>query len=152
MADLISNPAVWASLAALTVMEIVLGVDNIIFISILASRLPDETRSKARFIGLVLAGLIRIALIFMIGWIIGLEADLFKIGEHGVTGRDLILFAGGLFLIYKATVEIHHKLEGPDEGDGNAKAGDGFMQTVVQISLLNMVFSIDSIVTATISR
>jgi predicted tellurium resistance membrane protein TerC len=148
MNELMSNPAVWASLAALTVMEIVLGVDNIIFISILASRLPEETRAKARLIGLILAAVIRIALIFMIGWIIGLEGELFSIAGHGISGRDLILLAGGIFLVYKATKEIHHKLEGPDEGDGGAKAFDGFMQTVMQIALLNMVFSIDSIVTA----
>jgi predicted tellurium resistance membrane protein TerC len=148
MAELISNPAVWASLAALIVMEIVLGVDNIIFISILASRLPEESRSKGRLIGLTLAGAIRIVLIFMIGWIISLQADLFTIFGQGFSGRDIILFAGGLFLMYKATNEIHHKLEGPEEIDGASQVFESFTQTVIQISLLNLVFSIDSIVTA----
>lgn len=148
MFDMFSDPTVWASVAALTLMEIVLGVDNIIFISILASRLPDAQRGRARMIGLILAGAIRIALIFMIGWIIGLEHPLFKIAAHDVTGRDLILMGGGLFLIYKSTREIHHKLEGPDEAEDAAHAGNGFVRTVVQISLLNLVFSLDSIVTA----
>ncbi|HVZ40136.1 MAG TPA: TerC family protein [Candidatus Kapabacteria bacterium] len=148
MFNIFSDPTVWASIAALTLMEIVLGVDNIIFISILASRLPEQRRGRARLIGLILAGAIRIALIFMIGWIIGLENPLFKVSGHDVTGRDLILMGGGLFLIYKSTKEIHHKLEGPDEADGNEHNGNGFVQTVIQIGLLNLVFSLDSIVTA----
>ncbi len=148
MLELFTEPAVLASLAALTVMEIVLGVDNIIFISILASRLPNETRSKARMLGLILAGAIRVALIFMIGWIIGLEHPLFSMFDHAISGRDLILLGGGIFLVYKATKEIYHKLEGPDDADAGAKAHESFLQTVVQISLLNLVFSLDSIVTA----
>lgn len=148
MLELFSNPAVWASLAALTVMEIVLGVDNIIFISILTSRLPQDQQGKARLIGLILAGGLRIGLIFMIGWIIGLEHPFFTVLDHPISGRDLILIAGGIFLIYKATKEIHHKLEGPQEGDEGSKAFDSFGHTVLQISLLNLVFSIDSIITA----
>jgi len=148
MLELFSNPTVWASLAALTVMEIVLGVDNIIFISILTSRLRPEEQGKARFIGLLLAGGLRIGLIFMIGWIIGLEHPFFTVFDHPVSGRDLILIAGGMFLIYKATKEIHHKLEGPEEGTEASKGYDTFTHTVTQITLLNLVFSIDSIITA----
>lgn len=148
MLDLFTNPAVLASVAALTLMEIVLGVDNIIFISILASRLKADEQPRARLIGLALAGGIRIALIFMIGWIIGLQHPLFSVSDHPVSGRDLILMCGGLFLIYKATREIHLKLEGPDEAGEAAHGHDGFGRTVLQISLLNLVFSLDSIVTA----
>lgn len=148
MLELLTEPAVLASLAALTAMEIVLGVDNIIFISILASRLPESQRQRARLIGLLMAGGIRIALVFMIGWIIGLQHPLFAVAGHDVSGRDLILLLGGVFLIYKATKEIHHKLEGPDEAESATKVHDSFAQTVTQIAVLNMVFSLDSIVTA----
>ncbi len=148
MLDLFTNPAVLASVAALTLMEIVLGVDNIIFISILSSRLKAEEQPRARLIGLALAGIIRVALIFMIGWIIGLEHPLFTVSDHPISGRDLILMGGGLFLIYKATREIHLKLEGPDEAEAAAHGHDTFSRVVVQIILLNLVFSLDSIVTA----
>jgi predicted tellurium resistance membrane protein TerC len=146
--ELLSQPATWMSLATLTFMEVVLGIDNIIFISILAERLPPEQRARTRLIGLSLACVMRLGLLLAIGWIVGLTEPLFEVMGHPVAGRDLVLFGGGLFLIYKATVEIHHKLEGEDE----VKASTGKTATVasvlVQIILLDIVFSLDSILTA----
>jgi predicted tellurium resistance membrane protein TerC len=128
-------------------MEIVLGVDNIIFISILTGRLPSHQREKARFIGISLALLIRIALLFLITWLIGLNKILFTIFELEVTGRDLILISGGLFLIYKSTTEVHQKLEG-QEKIYQSKGTLTFGVAIVQILLLDIVFSFDSILTA----
>ncbi len=128
-------------------MEIVLGIDNVIFISILTGRLPKEQQEKARIIGLSLALIIRVALLFAISWLIGLNKPLFTILEFGVTGRDLILMGGGLFLIYKSTVEIHEKLEGEMHGDKNL-ATLTFQAAIIQIILLDVVFSFDSILTA----
>jgi len=135
------------SFSSLVLMEIVLGVDNIIFISILTGRLPSHQRKKARFIGISLALLIRIALLFLITWLIGLNKVLFTISELEITGRDLILIAGGLFLIYKSTTEMHQKLEGQDE-TLESKGTLTFGVAIVQILLLDIVFSFDSILTA----
>jgi predicted tellurium resistance membrane protein TerC len=146
--ELLTQPEVWLSLATLTFMEIVLGIDNIIFISILTERLPEADRRRARIIGLSLACVMRLVLLAAIGWVVGLTAPLFEIAGHGVSGRDIVLFGGGLFLIYKATVEIHHKLEGDDETGSGSRASLTFAAALVQIVLLDMVFSIDSILTA----
>jgi predicted tellurium resistance membrane protein TerC len=146
--ELLTQPEIWLSLATLTFMEVVLGIDNIIFISILAERLPASDRKRARIVGLSLACVMRLLLLLAVGWIVGLTTPLFEVSGHSVAGRDLILLAGGLFLIYKATVEIHHKLEGEDEGGAASGAALTFAAALVQIVLLDMVFSIDSILTA----
>jgi len=134
------------SLLTLSVLEIVLGIDNIIFISIIAGKLPKENQKKARTIGLMLALVMRVILLFSISWIIGLKDPLFHIMEFGVTGRDLILFGGGVFLLYKTTHEIHNKIEGYDE-NVNVK-GVSFNGIILQIVLIDIVFSFDSILTA----
>lgn len=134
------------SLLTLSVLEIVLGIDNIIFISIIAGKLPKEQQKKARTIGLMLALIMRVALLFSITWIVGLKEALFHISEFAVTGRDLILFAGGVFLLYKTTVEIRNKIEGYGE-DVKIK-GNAFRGIVLQIVLIDIVFSFDSILTA----
>ena len=135
------------SFSSLVLMEIVLGVDNIIFISILTGRLPANQQEKARIVGIALALLIRIALLFFLTLIIGLNETLFSIFELDITGRDIILIAGGLFLIYKSTTEVHEKLEGSEESDAN-KSTLTFGTAIVQIILLDIVFSFDSILTA----
>lgn len=145
---------VWVSLLTLTFLEIVLGVDNIIFLSIISSKLPEKDQPKARNIGLILAMLLRILLLFGLTWIIGMKESLLDInfaGIHGaVTGQGLILFLGGLFLLYKATTEIHHKLESPIEADdpGGKKGKAALNAVILQITLINVVFSFDSILTA----
>ena len=140
--DWISNPEAWIALLTLTSLEIVLGIDNIVFISILAGKLPAEERAKARKVGLALAMLMRIALLFSINWIMGLNDALFELLGRGFSGRDLILIAGGLFLIAKSTHEIHAKIEG---GGGQTKAGAAATlgRVLVQIMLLDIVFSLD---------
>jgi predicted tellurium resistance membrane protein TerC len=144
----LSDPAGWTALLTLTALEIILGIDNIIFISILSDRLPVSQRTTARTTGLLLAMLMRIALLFSIGWMMGLTAPLFPLFGHEFTGRDLILAAGGLFLIYKSTTEIHAKLEG-EEHVREAGAGTvSFASVIVQIVLLDIVFSLDSVITA----
>lgn len=135
------------SFSSLVLMEIVLGVDNIIFISILTGRLPAGQQEKARLIGISLALLIRIALLFLLTWLIGLNKPLFSVFQFEFTGRDLIMIAGGLFLIYKSTTEVHQKLEGEEESDAS-KATLTFGAAIVQIILLDLVFSFDSILTA----
>lgn len=135
------------SFLSLTLMEIVLGIDNIIFISILTARLPAHQQDKGRMIGLGLALLIRILLLFALSWLIGLNEALFTIFNFGVTGRDLILIAGGLFLIYKSTSEIHAKLEGSEEHTQNVKLLT-LQSAIFQIIMLDIVFSFDSILTA----
>lgn len=145
---------VWISLLTLTFLEIVLGVDNIIFLSIVSSKLPAADQPKARNIGLMLAMVLRIVLLFGLTWIIGMKEPLFSIdflGLHGgVTGQGLILFLGGIFLLYKATSEIHHKLESPEAGDdpGGKKGKAALNAVIMQITLINVVFSFDSILTA----
>jgi predicted tellurium resistance membrane protein TerC len=143
----ISDPTAWSALAALLTLEIVLGVDNVVFISILASKLPVEQQDKARKIGLLAAGGMRIVLLLAIGWIITLKKELFTIGSVGFSGKELILLAGGLFLIYKATKEIHHKLEG-EEGTTSAKTAPTLAAVIGQVLLLDLVFSVDSVITA----
>jgi predicted tellurium resistance membrane protein TerC len=142
-----SDPTAWSALAALLTLEIVLGVDNVVFISILASKLPVEQQDKARKIGLLAAGGMRIVLLLAIGWIITLKKELFSIGSVGFSGKELILLAGGLFLIYKATKEIHHKLEG-EEGTTSAKTAPTIAAVIGQVLLLDLVFSVDSVITA----
>ena len=136
----------WIALGTLTVLEIVLGIDNIVFISILAGKLRSEDRQRARRLGLFLAMFIRLALLASITWIMGLTKPLFELGR-GFSGRDLILVVGGLFLIAKSTHEIHSKLEG-DEGESTGKAAASFLGVIIQILLLDIVFSLDSVITA----
>ncbi len=143
----LNSPEAWISLATLTVLEIVLGIDNIVFISILADRVEPEQRSRARQVGLLLAMGTRIALLVSIVWIMKLTAPLFAVFSKEISGRDLILLAGGLFLLTKSTREIHHKLEG-DEGGLAARKSAPFLATIVQIALLDIVFSLDSVITA----
>jgi len=149
MLELLADPAVWLSFVTLTILEIVLGIDNIIFLSILASRLPKEQQPRARVLGLGFAMLTRIALLFSITWLIGLTEPLFTIAlvDQEISGRDLILFAGGLFLLAKSVSEIHTSLEGTEqERPVSAKAS--FMLVIVQIGILDIVFSLDSVFTA----
>jgi predicted tellurium resistance membrane protein TerC len=144
----LSDPAIWTALLTLTALEIVLGIDNIVFISILSDRLPVNQRQRARTTGLLLAMLMRIAMLFSIGWMLGLTQPLFSVAGHPFTGRDLILILGGLFLIYKSTTEIHAKLEGEDH-EREAGAGTAtFSSVIIQIVLLDIVFSLDSVITA----
>jgi len=148
--ELLTNPETWIALATLTALELVLGVDNIIFISILAGKLPPEQRDKARRVGIVLAAVTRLGLLMAIAWIVGLTAPLFEVFGHVFSWRDLILIGGGLFLIGKATHEIHQKLEGATEqvGTGAGATTASFGGVIVQIMLLDIVFSLDSIITA----
>ncbi|HZY69195.1 MAG TPA: TerC family protein [Devosia sp.] len=148
MIELLSDPAVWAAFATLTVMEIVLGIDNIVFISVLVSRLPKEQADRARRLGLALALIFRIALLLVISWIIGLQAEVFNLFGHGFSWKDLILIGGGLFLIYKATHEMHAEIEEPHEADLKTTAKAAFSAIIAQIIVIDMVFSIDSIITA----
>jgi predicted tellurium resistance membrane protein TerC len=160
---LFSDPAVWAALATLVVMEVVLGIDNLIFISILSNKLPEHQREKARKIGIGLALFMRLALLSTIAWLVGLTAPVFDLGIAGTPGphgepsfetqfswRDLILIAGGLFLVWKATKEIHHNVDPSPNADvfDTTKATLGFGAAIVQILLLDLVFSVDSILTA----
>jgi predicted tellurium resistance membrane protein TerC len=148
MLDLITNPNAWAAFGTLTVMEIVLGVDNIVFISVLVSRLPKEQADRARKLGLTLALVFRIALLLVISWIIALDQPLFELFGHGFSWKDLILVGGGAFLIYKATHEMHAEIEEPHAADLNRKATMAFGAIIAQIIVIDMVFSIDSIITA----
>jgi predicted tellurium resistance membrane protein TerC len=145
--DWLADPQVWMALVTLTALEIVLGIDNIIFISIQASKLPPHQQEKARLIGLGLAMFIRVALLFSLTWLMGLTAPLFTLLSNEISGRDLILLSGGLFLLWKSTMEIHEKLEG-EEGFASARVGTTFSAVIVQILLLDIVFSLDSIITA----
>lgn len=143
----LSDPSVWIAFATLTVLELVLGIDNIVFISILAGKLPPEQQSRARYIGLALALAMRVVLLFSLTWVIGLTAPLFTIFGQEISGRDLVLLVGGLFLIGKSTHEIHGSLEG-EEGHKSAKVYASFVGVLVQIALLDIVFSLDSVITA----
>jgi predicted tellurium resistance membrane protein TerC len=147
MIEWLMNPQTWIALITLTVLEIVLGVDNVIFVSILAGKLPRAQQPRARRVGLFLAMFMRIALLFSITWVIRLTAPLFAAFGHEFSGRDLILFGGGLFLIAKATYEIHDRLEG-DEGHGSTRVAASFAAVIVQVMLLDIVFSLDSVITA----
>jgi predicted tellurium resistance membrane protein TerC len=149
--EFLADPQIWISLFTLTALEIVLGIDNIIFISILAGKLPAEQQDKARKLGLSLALITRILLLCSISWVMSLTKVLFvlPVMHVDVTGKSLILLVGGLFLIGKSVVEIHEKLEGPDGHDtGGGKKGASFQGTIIQILLLDIVFSLDSVITA----
>ena len=143
----IADPQAWIGLLTLTVLEVVLGIDNIIFISILSSKLPRDDQARARRLGLMGAFVTRILLLLSIAWIVRLTAPLFSVAGFGFSGRALILLLGGLFLIAKATYEIHDKLEGVEHGQASAK-GQSLTAVVVQIMLVDIVFSLDSVITA----
>lgn len=147
--SLAADPSAWAALLALTTMEIVLGIDNLVFISILTNRLPEAQRPRARQIGIGLALVLRLALLGTVAVLVTLTAPLFTAFDHGFSWRDLILIAGGLFLVWKATREIHHHVDPNEDGPGAAEtAATSFAVIIVQILLLDLVFSIDSILTA----
>ncbi len=149
MFEWLLDPSAWMALATLTLLEIVLGIDNIIFISILVSKLPPEQRQRARVLGLAGAMVTRVLLLLSLAWVMRLTSPLFSMFDEAISGRDLILIIGGLFLLAKSTHEIHGSLEG-DEGESSAKTGaaHGFMATLVQIAILDIVFSLDSVITA----
>ncbi|MCX2722709.1 TerC family protein [Roseibium salinum] len=144
----VTDPQIWASLVTLTVMEIVLGIDNIVFISVIVSRLPAAMANRARQIGLALALVFRIILLSLLAWLIGLTAPLFALGDHAFSWRDAILIAGGLFLLVKATHEIHKGIEGDEEGDQKGDLRKSFAAVIAQIIVIDLVFSVDSIITA----
>ena len=144
----VTVPDVWISLITLTVLEIVLGIDNVIFISILAGRLGGKEAERARVVGLSLAMGMRVLLLLGISWIVRLTSPLFSVFGHELSGRDLILLGGGLFLLGKSTFEIHHKLEGDEHHDDDGRAGVSFAKVIFQILLLDLVFSLDSVITA----
>jgi len=148
MMELLTSPEVWLAFATLTALEIVLGIDNIIFISILVGRLPPEQRQRGRTIGLGLAMLTRILLLLSITWVMGLGADLFSVMGRGFSGRDLILIGGGLFLLAKSTLEIHTSLEGHEHERATGVAQASFMSVITQIAIIDIVFSLDSVITA----
>lgn len=145
--ELLSDPQVWIAFATLTVLELVLGIDNVIFISILSGKLPPEQQAKARYIGLSLALIMRVILLFSLSWVIGLVEPLFTILGQSFSGKDLVLLIGGLFLIAKSTHEIHGSLEG-EEGHAANKSYAGFTGVIIQIVVLDIVFSLDSVITA----
>jgi predicted tellurium resistance membrane protein TerC len=153
MQELFTSAAL-TSILTLTLLEIILGVDNIIFISIISGKLPTQDQKKARNIGLLTAMGIRIALLFVLGWVLGLEQDLFNLSDLGLpfdigfSGKDLILLGGGLFLLYKSTSEIHHKLEGKNDDLDTKKGVASLSRAVIDITVINIIFSIDSIITA----
>jgi predicted tellurium resistance membrane protein TerC len=151
MMELLTDPQAWIALLTLTALELVLGIDNIVFISILVDKLPPERREVARRIGLFMAMFMRLGLLLLLAWIIGLTAPLFTVPFVGqeISGRDLILIAGGLFLIWKSTGEIHGSLQGDEHEQGTVKkAAATFGAVIVQIMIVDMVFSLDSIITA----
>jgi len=143
----LTDPQVWIAFVTLTALELVLGIDNIVFISILAGKLPADQQKKARLVGLGLAMFMRVGLLFSLSWIIRLTAPLFTVLGQSVSGRDLILIGGGLFLLGKSTYEIHERLEG-EEGHASGRVAPSFAGVIVQILLLDAVFSLDSVITA----
>lgn len=145
--DWLADPSSWVAFLTLVALEIVLGIDNIIFISILAGKLPAEDQQRARYIGLSLALVIRVLLLFSLSWVIGLTAPLFTVFRQAISGRDMILLVGGLFLLGKATFEIHESLEAPP-GHASAKVKATFISVVIQILIIDAVFSLDSVITA----
>jgi predicted tellurium resistance membrane protein TerC len=147
MMQLLTDPQAWIALATLTALELVLGIDNVIFISILVDKLPAAQRERARRIGLFMAMFMRIGLLMVLSWIVGLVAPLFTVLGQAISGRDLILIAGGLFLIYKSTGEIHQSLEG-EEGHASNAVKATFSAVILQIMVVDIVFSLDSIITA----
>ncbi|MCU1717996.1 TerC family protein [Pseudomonas sp. 5P_3.1_Bac2] len=144
----LSSPELWVAFLTLTALEIVLGIDNIIFISILVSRLPKHQQARGRFFGLALAMGTRILLLLSISWVMRLTTDLFHVFGQGISGRDLILFFGGMFLLFKSTAEIYHGLEGEDESQNGGGKAYGFMGIIIQIAIIDIVFSLDSVITA----
>ncbi|NWA03960.1 TerC family protein [Pseudomonas gingeri] len=146
----LTNPEIWVAFFTLTALEIVLGIDNIIMISILVSRMPKHMQQRTRIFGLALAMVTRILLLLSITWVMRLTADLFVVFGQGISGRDLILFFGGLFLLWKSSQEIYHGLEGEEEevGDGPKGKGGNFLYTIIQIAIIDIVFSLDSVITA----
>jgi predicted tellurium resistance membrane protein TerC len=148
--EMLSDPNVWLAFVTLTALEIVLGIDNIIFISILVGRLPPEQRARGRTIGLGLAMITRILLLLSIAWVMGLSRDLVTIFGMGISGRDVILIGGGLFLLAKSTIEIHHGLEGEEHHDGDRRTPVRvtFTNVITQIAIIDIVFSLDSVITA----
>ena len=147
MLALLTDPQAWIAFATLTALELVLGIDNIIFISILVDKLPLEKREFARRIGLAMAMFMRIGLLLVLAWIVGLVTPLFTVAGHDISGRDLILILGGLFLIWKSTAEIHQSLEG-EETHGSSAVKATFAAVIMQIMVIDLVFSLDSIITA----
>ena len=145
--DWVTDPSAWIAFATLTLLEVVLGIDNVIFISILAGKLPPNQREKARLIGLSLAMVMRIMLLLLLSWIVKLTTPLFEVLDHAVSSRDLILISGGLFLLAKSTHEIHDNLEG-EHGKKAAKVAATLGSVLIQIMLLDIVFSLDSVITA----
>ncbi|SFB62644.1 TerC family protein [Azotobacter beijerinckii] len=146
--DWLTNPEIWVAFFTLTALEIVLGIDNIIMISILVGRMPKEMQARTRLFGLALAMVTRILLLLSISWVMGLTVDLFHVFGQGISGRDLILFFGGLFLLWKSSTEIYHGLEGEDETGDAPKGGGQFIGTIIQIAIIDIVFSLDSVITA----
>jgi len=147
MMELLSNPQTWIAFVTLTLLELVLGIDNIIFISILVDKLPEARRETARRLGLFMAMFMRIGLLLVLAWIIGLVTPLFSAFGKDISGRDLILILGGLFLVWKSTTEIHHSIEGVEEQHASASRAS-FSAVILQIMLVDLVFSLDSIITA----
>ncbi len=147
MIELLSDPQAWIAFLTLTALELVLGIDNIIFISILVDKLPAQQRELARKIGLFMAMFMRIGLLLLLSWIVGLTAPLFSVLQHEFTGRDLILIGGGLFLLWKSAGEIHQLLEG-EEGAHSSGVKATFSAVIIQIMIVDLVFSLDSIITA----
>lgn len=147
MMELLSSPQAWMAFITLTLLELVLGIDNVIFISILVDKLPQHQRELARRLGLFMAMFMRLGLLFLLAWIVGLVAPLFTLLGHEISGRDLILIGGGLFLVWKSTTEIHGSLEGED-GHASAAVKASFAAVIVQIMIIDLVFSLDSIITA----
>jgi predicted tellurium resistance membrane protein TerC len=145
--EILTDPQVWLAFATLTALEIVLGIDNIIFISILVGRLPKHQQARGRTIGLALAMITRILLLLSITWVMGLQAELLAVAAVSVSGRDLILIGGGLFLLAKSTLEIHHSLEGAEQ-HREVKAHATFLSVITQIAIIDIVFSLDSVITA----
>jgi predicted tellurium resistance membrane protein TerC len=148
MLEWLSDPQIWASLLTLTVMEIVLGIDNLVFIAILANRLPQQRQAQARRLGLALALITRLALLGAIAWMVRLTQPLFELFGHGFSWRDLILMGGGLFLLYKGTSEIHERIESAEDHDKPQKVAASFAGVITQIMILDIVFSLDSVITA----
>ena len=142
------DPQTWIALVTLVALEIVLGIDNIVFISILAGRLPESQQARARQTGLAAAMISRVLLLFSLSWVIGLTEPLFTVLHFEISGRDLILLIGGVFLLWKSTHEIHERLEGSEEHGKEAKVGPSFASVIFQIALLDIVFSLDSVITA----
>ena len=147
MIELVSDPQVWGAFLTLTALELVLGIDNVIFISILVDKLPKERRDLARKIGLFLAMFMRVGLLFVLSWIVGLTEPLFVVLQQEISGRDLILISGGVFLLWKSTKEIHQLLEGV-RGEASAAVRATFSAVIIQIAIIDLVFSFDSIITA----